>query len=415
MLRLALTCLLAASLASVVPPGAAPGASTRRVETRDITLTRFEGAGLAQGKHRGTVAQQGVLAFGSPTGKRQYAGRLYERARWTSPWVASSFGLTQLIASWAARTPGDSWIEIEVRGRDAKAHTTSWDVLGRWAAGDEFVKRTTVSPQSDDLASVNVDTWVAAKRMGFRSWQVRISLLRKAGTAGPTVSMVGVMASRLPVDEEIEVSTHGPQVGTSLPVPTYSQMVHRGDFPQWGGGGEAWCSPTSTSMVLGYYGALPKPGAYTFVPSGHPAPWVDYAARRTYDAQYAGTGNWPFNTAYAATLAGHAFVTRLRSLTEAEAFIAAGIPLVASLSWGPGGLTGAPVKSSDGHLMVIAGFTAYGDVVVNDPAAKTAAGVRTIYDREEFERAWLPTSGGTVYVIHDDAHPLPPAPAQANW
>ena len=82
--------------------------------------------------------------------------------------------------------------------------------------------------------------------------------------------------------------------------------------------------------------ALPPPYTYRFVPAGHPAPWVDYAARKTYDAAYEGTGNWPFNTAYAAPLAGDAFVTRLRSLREAETFVAAGIPLVASVSWGAG-------------------------------------------------------------------------------
>ena len=74
-----------------------------------------------------------------------------------------------------------------------------------------------------------------------------------------------------------------------------------------------------------------------------------------------------------------------------------------------------PVSASNGHLVVIVGFTATGDPVVNDPAARTAAGVRHVYDRAEFENAWLPTSGGVVYVIHDAAHPLPAAPAQANW
>ena len=73
------------------------------------------------------------------------------------------------------------------------------------------------------------------------------------------------------------------------------------------------------------------------------------------------------------------------------------------------------MSSSNGHLVVIVGFTESGDVVVNDPAAHTAAGVRHVYDRTQFENAWLPTSGGLVYVIHDDAHPLPPAPAQRNW
>ena len=64
--------------------------------------------------------------------------------------------------------------------------------------------------------------------------------------------------------------------------------------------------------------------------------------------------------------------------------------------------------------MVIVGFTAAGDVVVNDPAARTRAGVRRTYDRAQFERAWLRGSGGLVYVIHDAAHPLP-AGARTNW
>ncbi len=199
-----------------------------------------------------------------------------------------------------------------------------------------------------------------------------------------------------------------------LDVPQYSQMVHAGHYPQWGNGGEAWCSPTSTSMVLGYYDALPAPAAYSWVPSGHVDPWVDYAARATYDAQYEGTGNWPFSTAYAASRAGNAFVTRLRSLREAERFIAAGIPVVASISFGRGELTGAPISATNGHLLVVVGFTESGDVVVNDPAASNRAGVRRTYDRGQFENAWLPTSGGLTYVITDDAHPLPGG-THSNW
>lgn len=425
MLRLALTCLLTATLVSplttplAVAPAAATGqggpvSTTERTDVRDISFTRWEGATLALGKQRGTVFDVDHLGMGVPSGKRDYGGRTFERGRWTAPWVESTFGLTQLIASWNATTPAGSWIEVEVRGRTAEAEQTSWDVLGRWAS-DATIRRTSLTPQSDDLASVDVDTWVSHKTAGLAAWQLRVSLLRLPGTPGPSVRMIGAVASRLPTRKQVEVSPFLTALGSSLPVPSYSQMVHKGDFPQWGGGGEAWCSPTSTSMVLGYYGRLPAPAAYAFVPKGHREPWVDYAARQTFDTAYAGTGNWPFNTAYAAELAGHAFVTRLRDLNEAEAFVRAGIPLVASVSWGPGGLTGAPVSSSNGHLLVIAGFTSYGDVIVNDPAAKTTAGVRTIYDREEFENAWLPISGGTVYVIHDDAHPLPAPPAQANW
>ena len=215
------------------------------------------------------------------------------------------------------------------------------------------------------------------------------------------------MASRLPSVSDVRTSRPGVARGIVLDVPRYSQMVHGGHYPQYGGGGEAWCSPTSTSMVLGYYDALPPASAYSWVPNGHVDPWVDHAARMTYDYDYDGTGNWPFNTAYAAPLAGQAFVTRLRSMREAERFIAAGIPLVISIAFGPGELTGAPISSTDGHLLVIVGFTDSGDVVVNDPAAANRSGVRRTYDRGQLEDAWIPTSGGTTYVITDDAHPLP--------
>ena len=56
---------------------------------------------------------------------------------------------------------------------------------------------------------------------------------------------------------------------------------------------------------------------------------------------------------------------------------------------------------------MIAGFTRTGNVVVNDPAAPSNASVRRIYDRGQFERAWLRKSSGTVYVVRDASHPLP--------
>ena len=87
-------------------------------------------------------------------------------------------------------------------------------------------------------------------------------------------------------------------------------------------------------------------------------PCVDHAARFTFDAAYDGTGNWPFNTAYAAHYGLDAFVTRLRSLQEAELFLAAGIPLVASIAAGPGELDGFLLpQGTAGHLVVIVGFT----------------------------------------------------------
>ncbi len=61
------------------------------------------------------------------------------------------------------------------------------------------------------------------------------------------------MASALPDDKKVPVSAAGPGRGIELAVPTYSQEVHIGHYPQWDDGGEAWCSPTSTAMVVDYW------------------------------------------------------------------------------------------------------------------------------------------------------------------
>jgi hypothetical protein len=370
-----------------------PASASPRSTASSIGFTRWEGGpAFRAGATSGLRLKKGALVLKAPSKSRRYHGKTYDVGSWTSSVVSPGFAFTQLVASWSAATPRNSWVEVRV-----KVSGGHWMVLGRWASSDKHVRRTSVPGQSDAAGRVDVDTWKAASSAS--SYQLQIRLMRRAGarSASPSVSFVGAMVSR--VSGVPAVSAPGPARGIVLPVPAYSQMVHRGEFSQYGGGGEAWCSPTSTAMVLGYYGRLPSASSYAWV--GHRTdPWVDEVARRTYDAAYEGTGNWPFNTAYAASRGLSAFVTRLRSLTEAESFSS-------------GELSGAPISSTAGHLLVVVGFTSSGDVVVNDPAASTASGVRRTYDRAQFERAWLGGSGGTAYLIHDAAHPLPSSPG--NW
>ena len=339
----------------------------------------------------------------------------YDRGRWYSPWSDEKFALTQLIASYTARTPRGTFIEVSARGRTVSGRTSSWDSLGRWASYDGGFHRMSLGSQSDDLASVSVDTLMVNGRHAFGSWQLRVTLMRRTGsTTTPTVRTVGAVVSRLPAGAAA-TSTPLPGRSRDLAVPRFSQMIHTGEYPRWNGGGEAWCSPTSTSMVLAYWDRGPSPAQYAWVRSRYRQPWVDYAARYTYASGYDGTGDWPFNTAYAGRFHLDAFVTRLRSLRQAAAFVKAGIPLVASISFGPGELDGAPIGSTAGHLVVIRGFTAGGRVIVNDPAASSAQTVRRVYRRDQFERAWVGSTGGVVYVIRPAGRALPPSGPGRPW
>jgi hypothetical protein len=154
-------------------------------------------------------------------------------------------------------------------------------------------------------------------------------------------------------------------------------------------------------MLLGYWAQkLNRPELMETVPT---------AAANTHDEVYDGTGNWSFNVAYASAMGGgalHGMVARLDSFNQVERLIAAGIPVVISIAYKEGELTGGASRKSDGHLIVVKGFSPQGDVVVNDPAFPSDDKVETIYKRDELWRAWR-HSGGAIYLLWPAGSSLP--------
>ena len=169
-----------------------------------------------------------------------------------------------------------------------------------------------------------------------------------------------------------------------LDVPFRSQYV--------GDPGRGWCSPASLSMLLAANGVEKDVG--------------DVAAG-TYDVAYHGTGNWAFNVAFASRFGLRSFVAFLRDLVQARTFLEAGVPLALSITWKKGELDRPPLEESDGHIVVLRGFDASGDPILNDPAQAT---IRTVYPRAQFERLWL-SHGGVAYVV---ATPQKPTVELAN-
>ena len=335
------------------------------------------------------------------------------------------FAATEVVPSWAASTPRHTLIQVEVRGTGLRGRRTSWDNLGRWAGSDATFRRTSLGSQRDDRAHVATDTWLA-NGGGFPSWQLRLTLLRRVGTSStPRVDVAGAMGSALPHARRVRASKPGTARGRILAVPRYSQMIHRGEYPRYGGGGEAWCSPTSTAMVLRYYRKLPPRRSYAWVRKSYTDRVVDHVARMTFDHGYDGTGNWPFNTAYAASRTGHAFVTRFAQPPRRRAVHQGGHPGRHVHHVRPRRACGRSdqlvARAPRGRRGVHQGRTGGGERPRREDAG---AGVRRTYARGQFENAWLKRypvggsmrgSGGLAYVIRDKAHPLPARHGNRNW
>jgi hypothetical protein len=150
------------------------------------------------------------------------------------------------------------------------------------------------------------------------------------------------------------------------------------------------CSPSSLAMVLEFWGR--RLGTLE-------------VARLAQDRAVPGSfGNWTLNVAAAGALGLCGEVAWLDSMLSLQEEIASGRPAIVSIGYPPGGLSGAPVPATKGHLLVVAGFTRGGDVIAYDPAGPEAALVRRVYRRGEFERAWLGAKRGLAYRL---APPLP--------
>jgi hypothetical protein len=213
---------------------------------------------------------------------------------------------------------------------------------------------------SDDIATIRTDTVHATSAIVAIEVRSHGPLARVAASTPPT----DPPRSAAPAADACR----------ELNVPEHSQYVD--DFPEERG----WCAPASMAMLIGAWGMTPG---------------VAEVAAGVFDHAYAGTGNWTFAVAYAGACGLAGAAAYLRDLVNVERFIAAGLPLAVSISWSGDALPGAPLDHSDGHILVVRGFDARGDVIVNDPAQPA---IRHVYERAAFARCWLDHGGVALLV-----------------
>jgi hypothetical protein len=116
-----------------------------------------------------------------------------------------------------------------------------------------------------------------------------------------------------------------------------------------------------------------------------------------YDEEYDMFGNWNRAVQRAGELGLDAWLQRFRNWDQVKSMIAKGQPIVAGIKFNKGEFPSALYASTNGHLIVIRGFTKSGDVIVNDPASRTK-GDGVVYKASELAKAWF-GHGGVGYVI----------------
>lgn len=299
----------------------------------------------------------------------------------TSSEIATPFPFTEAVASWNAWAPAGGEVAVQLRARLENGTWTGWYTMGIWSgAQDNTIVARSVSDQEDSAGKIDIDTLqLTTPGNGL---QYRVTLSSTLPGANPTLRLAGVVYA----DTRSRLDGTPPQVSgdwaRDLPVPARSQLIEEESL-RWD-----ICSPTSVGMVLAYYGRNVS---------------TLQACRGVQDAQTQIYGNWSLNAAYAATNGMEAYVDRFYSIDQLKQEIANGHPVVISINFKPGQLDNSPLTKTNGHLLVVRGFTPDGNVIVNDPAAPDNSTVRRIYRADQLANVWIGNAGGIVYIIH----PLP--------
>lgn len=294
--------------------------------------------------------------------------------------IEAPFAFNEAVVSWNIDAPRGAGFEVELCvGRND--NWSPWLFIGADAGPDGTAP---AFEKTTSFAHGAVDIDYFRSNQAFDRAQLRV---RRSDT-GPTprVARLAVCFSDT-IRRDTNVAVNQPTSADAtaddwrkrLDVPFRGQTTSQ---PELAG---RICSPASVAMVLAYYG-VDRP--------------TEVVAAACFDEAHDIYGNWPRAIQAAYNLGAAGYLTRISDWRDVERHIAAGRPLIASIRVKkPGDLRGAPYETTDGHLIVITGFTRDGQVCVNDSAAADAASGRLVYQRDDLENVWMRGSGGLTYVL----------------
>ena len=309
------------------------------------------------------IAGQGVELL--PRGEKGEA--VFESAP-----VAAALRFSELLPSWNIETSEGTGVLIDIQLSQGLKGWSPWLFVGEWGQTEHREPPIV----SFDRGRIAVDYFRSSQLFDRARYRIRAQ-----GSGRVFLRRFALCFSNRQGEAQprpAEVPTPAPKSWQRrLPVPYRSQRSAGPDISS------ECCSPTSVAMVMAYRG-VDRP--------------TRLLAQRIRDPLHKIFGNWPRAVQGAFVDGVPGYITRFSNWDQVKRQIAAGQPLIISIAAGVGELRGAPYSSTTGHLIVLCGFDAQGDIEVNDPGAKNAAVGQRVYFREDIEKAWL-RRGGTAYVL----------------
>jgi len=304
------------------------------------------------------------------------------RGTFVTPPVRAEFEFNEAIPSWNGTAGSGGGFRVSVRVRGTEQAWSPWLEFGNW--GEPPPREDEPVTEWDD-GHVEIDILFADRPA--REFQFRVDLVRESvETPSPALSLLAFSYSNTLGNRDlweklrprIESSPGSESSPLDLSVPFRSQKWEDPSLAQ------SICSPTSVAMVLEFL-------------------WIRVetapVARLAFDPDHGIYGNWSRNVEAAAQLGARGYVDRFRLWNRVRKFLETGRPIVAAIRFERGELEDPPYDHSTGHLLVVRGFTADGDIITNDPfIAENNGGDGCVWKSSDLAVAWF-GRGGVGYVL----------------